>query len=76
MPVQGRARGQALGSFTHWAMAAAISWTFPMIADISGGYTFLFYAICMIAQLVWVLMIMPETKGISLEEIQKELNIE
>jgi sugar porter (SP) family MFS transporter len=71
-----RARGQALGSFTHWAMAAAISWTFPMIAEISGGYTFLFYAICMIGQLIWVLMIMPETKGITLENIQKKLNIE
>ena len=75
-PNRVRARGQALGSFTHWTMAAAISWTFPMIAEISGGYTFLFYAICMIAQLVWVILIMPETKGISLEEIQKKLNIE
>jgi sugar porter (SP) family MFS transporter len=70
-----RARGQALGSFTHWVMAAVISWTFPMIAEISGGYTFLFYAVCMVAQLVWVLIIMPETKGITLENIQKEMGI-
>jgi sugar porter (SP) family MFS transporter len=75
-PNRVRARGQALGSFTHWTMAAVISWTFPMIAEISGGYTFLFYAVCMIAQLIWVLMVMPETKGISLEEIQRKLNIE
>ena len=70
-----RARGQALGSFTHWIMAAVISWTFPMIAEISGGHTFLFYTLCMIGQLIWVVTVMPETKGISLEEIQKKLGI-
>jgi SP family xylose:H+ symportor-like MFS transporter len=75
-PNRVRARGQALGSFTHWFMAALISWTFPIIAEISGGHTFAFYSICMIGQLVWVLMIMPETKGISLEQIQKKFGIE
>jgi SP family xylose:H+ symportor-like MFS transporter len=68
-----RARGQALGSFTHWFMAAVISWTFPVIADISGGHTFAFYAVCMVAQLIWVILIMPETKGLTLESIQKKL---
>lgn len=75
-PNRVRARGQALGSFTHWFMAALISWTFPMIAEISGGHTFAFYAICMVGQLLWVIFVMPETKGISLEKIQKELGIE
>jgi sugar porter (SP) family MFS transporter len=75
-PNRVRARGQALGSFTHWIMAAAISWTFPMIAAASGWMTFAFYAVCMIGQLIWVLMIMPETKGISLEKIQQKLGIE
>lgn len=75
-PNRVRARGQALGSFTHWFMAAVISWTFPIIAEISGGHTFLFYALCMVGQLLWVLFIMPETKGISLEDIQKKLGIE
>jgi SP family xylose:H+ symportor-like MFS transporter len=74
-PNRVRARGQALGSFTHWFMAAAISWTFPVIADISGGHTFAFYAICMVGQLIWVLFVMPETKGLSLEEIQKKMGI-
>jgi SP family xylose:H+ symportor-like MFS transporter len=74
-PNRVRARGQALGSFTHWFMAAAISWTFPIIADISGGHAFAFYAICMIGQLIWVLFVMPETKGKSLEEIQKNMGI-
>ena len=75
-PNRVRARGQALGSFTHWFMTAAISWTFPIIAEISGGHTFLFYALCMVGQLLWVLFVMPETKGISLEQIQKRMGIE
>ena len=70
-PNRVRARGQALGSFTHWFMAAVISQTFPMIADKSGGNAFAFYCVMMVLQLVWVLMIMPETKGVPLEQIQK-----
>jgi len=75
-PNRVRARGQALGSFTHWFMAAGISWTFPLFAEKSGGHTFAFYAVMMVLQLFWVLMIMPETKGISLEKIQKKLGIQ
>jgi MFS transporter, SP family, xylose:H+ symportor len=75
-PNRVRARGQALGSFTHWVAAAAISWTFPMFAEASGGHTFAFYAAMMVLQLLWVLFVMPETKGIPLEDIQKELGIE
>jgi MFS transporter, SP family, xylose:H+ symportor len=75
-PNRVRARGQALGSFTHWFMAAAISWTFPMIAGISGGHTFAFYGAMMVLQLFWVLLIMPETKGVSLEQIQRKLGIQ
>jgi len=75
-PNRVRARGQALGSFTHWAFAALISQTFPLIAEISGGHVFAFYALCMVGQLIWVVLIMPETKGIPLERIQKELGIE
>jgi MFS transporter, SP family, xylose:H+ symportor len=71
-----RARGQALGSFTHWFMAALISWTFPMIAAQSGGHAFAFYAAMMVLQLLWVLFLMPETKGVPLEEIQAKLGIE
>jgi sugar porter (SP) family MFS transporter len=75
-PNRVRARGQALGSFTHWVGAAAISWTFPMIAARSGGHAFAFYAAMMVLQLFWVLYWMPETKGVPLEEIQKKLGIE
>jgi MFS transporter, SP family, xylose:H+ symportor len=75
-PNRVRARGQALGSFTHWIMCAAISWTFPAFAERSGGHTFAFYAVMMVLQLVWVLRVMPETKGVSLEQIQKRLAID
>jgi len=75
-PNRVRARGQSLGSTTHWIAAAVISWTFPLIAEISGGYTFAFYAVCMVGQLIWVLLVMRETKEISLEEIQKQMGIE
>jgi sugar porter (SP) family MFS transporter len=75
-PNRVRARGQALGSLTHWAFNAGISWTFPMIAAVSGGHAFAFYAAMMVLQLLWVLSIMPETKGEPLEQIQKKLGIE
>jgi SP family xylose:H+ symportor-like MFS transporter len=75
-PNRVRARGQSLGSTTHWIGAAIISWTFPLIAELSGGYAFAFYTVCMVGQLIWVLLIMRETKGISLEEIQKRMGIE
>jgi len=75
-PNRVRARGQALGSFTHWAMNAAISWTFPIIAAAAGWMAFGFYALCMVGQLVWVMLVMPETKGVSLEKIQEKLGID
>jgi len=71
-----RARGQALGSFTHWIMAALISQTFPMFAEQLGWKVFAIYGVCMVGQLFWVLLIMPETKVISLEKMQHELGIE
>jgi len=68
-----RAKGQALGSFTHWFMCAIVSWTFPVMAEKSGGYPFVFFAIMMIVQFFVVLIIYPETKNASLEEIQNKL---
>lgn len=73
-----RAQGGSLGSFTHWIMAAIISWTFPIIVEGSpegGFYSFVFYSIMMIASFVFIWRVMPETKGKSLEQIQKELGI-
>ncbi len=75
-PTRVRAKGQALGSFTHWFMCAGIAWTFPMFAEKTGAHIFAFYAGMMVLQLIWVLLMMPETKGVPLEEIQKKLGIE
>jgi sugar porter (SP) family MFS transporter len=74
-PNEVRAGGQALGSFTHWFMAALISFSFPAISEIlGGGTTFLIFAIMMVLQLLFVLRLMPETKGKSLEMIQNEIS--
>jgi sugar porter (SP) family MFS transporter len=75
-PNRVRARGQALGSFTHWTWAALVSWTFPMLAERSGAWAFGFFAVMMVLQFVVVLAVLPETKGISLEQIQRRLGIE
>jgi sugar porter (SP) family MFS transporter len=75
-PNRVRARGQALGSFTHWFWAAVVSWTFPLIADRSGASAFGFFAAMMVLQFVLVWRFLPETKGVSLEQIQRKLGIE
>jgi sugar porter (SP) family MFS transporter len=75
-PNRVRARGQALGSFTHWFWAAVVSWSFPIISEFSGASAFAFFAAMMVLQFVLVWMFLPETKGISLEEIQHRLGIE
>ncbi|PID91268.1 MAG: MFS transporter [Bacteroidetes bacterium] len=73
-PNEVRAAGQALGSFTHWFMAALIAFSFPSIAEkLGGGTTFLIFTLMMVLQLLFVLRIMPETKGKSLENIQREI---
>ncbi|GAB3908934.1 sugar porter family MFS transporter [Larkinella knui] len=71
-PNEVRASGQALGSFTHWLMAAIITFTFPYLAEhFGGGNTFLFFTLMMVLQLLFVLRLMPETKGTSLEKAEK-----
>ena len=75
-PTRVRAKGQSLGSFTHWIMNAAISFIFPMLAAKSGGGPFVFFAVMMVVQFFVVLLFYPETAGKSLEEMQKNLGIE
>ena len=71
-PNEVRASGQALGSFTHWLMAAIITFTFPYLAEqFGGGNTFLFFAVMMVLQLLFVIRLMPETKGTSLEQLER-----
>jgi MFS transporter, SP family, xylose:H+ symportor len=68
-----RAKGQALGWFIHWIMAAAITWTFPVIAEASGAGAFGFFSAMMVLQFLFAWRIMPETKGGTLEDIEKRL---
>ncbi|MCJ8163425.1 sugar porter family MFS transporter [Pontibacter sp. E15-1] len=73
-PNQVRAYGQALGSFTHWLLAAVIAFAFPYVAEtLGGGTTFLIFCMMMVLQLVFVWRMMPETKETSLEEIGREV---
>jgi sugar porter (SP) family MFS transporter len=64
-----RGKGQALGSTTHWVMAAAITWAFPVFAAHVGGWVFAFFGAMMLLQFVWVWKVMPETNGIALEDM-------
>ncbi len=69
-----RASGQAFGSSTHWVLAAIIPSLVPVLFSTIGvGVVFLIFAIMMVFQLLFVMFIMPETKGISLEELSKKL---
>ncbi len=68
-----RAKGQSLGSFTHWFMNALISAVFPVMAARSGAVPFVLFAAMMVAQFFVVLMLYPETKGVSLEKMEHHL---
>ena len=74
-PTRVRAKGQSLGSFTHWIMNALISAVFPVLAARSGGVPFVFFAVMMVVQFFVVLAVYPETKGYTLEEMQRKLGI-
>ncbi len=75
-PTEVRANGQAWGSGTHWVFAALITALTPFFIDLVGANPwplFAFFAIMMVFQLLFALFMMPETKGVSLEELQKRL---
>lgn len=67
-----RAGGQVFGSMTHWVWSAILTWFFPMFLSIGGQYIFTFFSIIAASALILAWW-MPETKGKSLEQIQKEL---
>ena len=75
-PNRVRAKGQALGSSSHWIMNAIIAYTFPQVAKSSGAYPFMFFAAMMVLQFFVVLFAYPETKNISLEQMQRRLGID
>jgi len=69
-----RAAGQSFGSATHWVFAALVTLFFPvLVAALSPGYVFLLFMGMTVLQLVWVALQMPETRGLSLEQLQQRL---
>lgn len=75
-PNDHRAAGQALGSATHWVCAAGLSFLFPIAMEhFEPGQLFGFFTFMMVLQLVWVKLLVPETKGVPLEEMQARLGI-
>lgn len=75
-PNRQRAEGQTLGSSTHWIFAALLTTFFPkMVTFFTPGYVFLFFCGMMVLQLIWVKTMVPETKGVPLEQMQKKLGI-
>lgn len=75
-PNRHRAEGQALGSSTHWVFAALLTTFFPqMVTAFAPGWVFLFFCGMMILQLLWVRLMVIETKGVPLEQVQERLGI-
>jgi len=75
-PNRHRAEGQALGSFTHWIFAALLTTFFPkMVTAFPPGYVFLFFCGMMVLQLLWVKVMVVETKGVPLEHVHEKLGI-
>jgi sugar porter (SP) family MFS transporter len=75
-PNRYRAAGQSLGSATHWIFAALLTTVFPAAVSVfAPGYIFLFFCLMMVLQLIWVRTMVPETKGVPLEEIQRQLGV-
>ena len=79
-PNKVRAYGQSWGTGTHWVFAAIITLITPIFLDAEAGIfkdnpwpIFLFFSFMMVLQLLWVIFIMPETKGVSLEELEKRM---
>ncbi len=75
-PNRNRAAGQSLGSFTHWIFAALLTLFFPKMAEaLHPGTIFSIFCGMMVLQLVWVRTMVPETKNVPLEKMQKALGI-
>jgi sugar porter (SP) family MFS transporter len=75
-PNRVRAKGQGLGSSSHWISNAIISLVFPIMAGTSGAYPFIFFAAMMALDFFLVLFFYPETTGISLEKMEHKLGID
>jgi SP family xylose:H+ symportor-like MFS transporter len=73
LPNAVRAPGSAMVCFLIWVLCACVSWSFPVVAAKSGAYAFGFFAAMMVLQFFVVLKYLPETKGVSLEQLQTQL---
>ncbi len=75
-PNEHRAAGQSLGSSTHWVCAAVLTYLVPIaLGSFKTGYLFVFLCFMMMLQLIWVKLMVPETKNVPLEELEKELGV-
>jgi MFS transporter, SP family, arabinose:H+ symporter len=72
-PTAVRAKGQSLGSSTHWIMNALISFAFPIVAASSKAAPFVFFSAMMVLQFLVVFFFYPETKNVVLEDMEKKL---
>ena len=76
-PNRHRAAGASLGSATHWVFAATLTLVFPKMVELfAPSAVFAFFAAMMGLQLLWVRLMVPETKGVPLEELQRKLGVE
>ncbi|MHB1936219.1 MAG: sugar porter family MFS transporter [Acidobacteriaceae bacterium] len=75
-PTRVRAKGQSLGTSANWISNAIISGIFPVLAVSHAALPFYFFAAMMALQFFVVLFIYPETKNLSLEQMQRKLGID
>jgi hypothetical protein len=65
-PPDVRAKGQSFGGMVHWVMCMLVSWLFPVAVEHTGTWAFAFFAVMMLIEMVWAIVAMPETKGMSI----------
>ena len=70
-PPDVRAKGQSFGGMVHWVMCMLVSWLFPVAAERTGTWAFAFFAVMMLIEMVWAIVVMPETKGRPIDEDHK-----
>jgi sugar porter (SP) family MFS transporter len=75
-PTRIRGKGQSLGCSANWVMNALTAALFPVVVKISAVYPFVFFAVMMVIQFVVVRAFYPETKNVSLEQLQRQLGID
>ena len=76
MPFPPRPIDSTLHGLTDYQVGAVLTTVFPkMVSAFAPGYVFLFFCFMMVLQLIWVRTLVPETKGVPLEDIQRQLGV-